>query len=117
MDKTCKPRVEHNINSNDGEKLLEKRTSISAGEFPKIVIAKWPLGKVILFRDHIFLNALVEQYRLLYTDIDYIDFKPLQVVIYHHNLKVPKDVTIDGLFIPGILKKAIEQFYLPIKIK
>lgn len=113
-DKYSSKNSSHN---SDKGKLLEKRTSISAGDFPKLVTAKWPLGKVVLFKDSIFLNALVEKYNLFYTEIDYIEIKSLQVIIYHHNLDVPKDLTIDGLIIPGVIKKAIEKFNLPVKIK
>jgi hypothetical protein len=117
MQEGKKQCLKSNMLNRDKGKLLEKRTSISAGDFPKLVTAKWPLGKVVLFKDRMFLDALVEKYNLLYTEIDYIEIKFIEVVIYHHNLEVPKDLTIDGLIIPGEIKKAIEKFNLPVKIK
>jgi len=42
------------------EALLEKATSISAGESPKLVKCGWPLGKVTLYQDRIALDARLE---------------------------------------------------------
>ena len=99
------------------EKLLDKSTSISAGEFPKLVKCNWPLGRVALYRDRIVLDARVEKYELFFSDIDYCQFNFIQVNIEHHNLSVPKDLSINGIFISRIIKKTIVQHDLPIKLR
>ncbi len=38
--------------------LLKKATGSSAGEFPKLVTRKWPLGQVTLYQDRIILELL-----------------------------------------------------------
>lgn len=98
-------------------KLLEKRTSVSAGDYPKLVKASWPIGKVTLYDDRFVISAAVEQYTLLFTDIDYIDVKVGQVNFYHHNPNVIKDISLNGFLIPGIIRRTINQFNLNVTIK
>jgi hypothetical protein len=97
------------------EKLLDKRTSISAGEFPKLVTCKWPLGRVVLYRDRIVLDARVEKYELLYSEIDRFQFNPVQVNIEHHHPGVISDISINGIFISRIIKTAIRRYNLPVR--
>ena len=97
-------------------KLLEKRTSVSAGEFPKLVKASWPIGKLAVYDDRFVISAAVEEYTLLFTDIDYLDIKVGQVNFYHHNPRVIKDISLNGFLIPGIIRKAVKEFNLPVKI-
>ena len=99
------------------DKVLEKLTSISAGEFPKLVKCSWPLGKVTLYEDRVVLDARVEKYELLYSDIECFQFKVAQVNIEHHDPNVSKDISINGMFIPRIIKKAIRQHDLPIRTR
>ena len=99
------------------EKLLDKRTSVSAGEFPKLVTCSWPLGKVALYRDRFVLDARVEKYELLFSDIDYCQFNFLQVNIEHRNPSVPRDLSINGIFISRIIKKTIVQYDLPVDVR
>ena len=98
-------------------KLLEKRTSVSAGEYPKLVKANWPIGKITLYDDRFVISAAVEEYTLLFTEIDYLDVKLGQVNFYHHNPNVIKDISLNGFLIPGVIRKAIAQFNLHVPIK
>ena len=99
------------------EKLLKKATSISAGEFPKLVKCSWPLGKVTLYEDRIVLDARVESFELLFSDIDHFQFNVLQVNIEHHNPNVMKDISVNGIFSSRAIRKAITQHRLPVTIK
>ncbi len=98
------------------EILLERATSISAGEFPKLVTCKWPLGKVTLYNDRIVLDARVEKYEILFSDIDHFQFNVLQVNIEHHNPKIIKDISVNGILASRAIRKAIVRHRLPIKI-
>ena len=98
-------------------KLLNKRTSVSAGEFPKLVKADWPVGRVTLYDDRFVIFAGAEEYTLLFTDIDYLDIKVGQVNFYHHNPDVIKDISLNGFLIPGIIRKAIAQFGLQVQVR
>lgn len=98
-------------------KLLEKRTSVSAGEYPKLVKANWPIGKVTLYDDRFVISAAVEEYTLLFTDIDYLNVKVGQVNFYHHNPNVIKDISLNGFLIPLIVRKAITQFNLQVRVQ
>ena len=71
----------------------------------------------MLYGDRIVLDARVEKYELLISDIDYCQFNFLQVNIEHHNPSVPKELSINGVFISRIVKKAIAQHDLPIKLR
>jgi hypothetical protein len=53
------------------EILLKRATGISAGEFPKLVTCKWPLGRVTLYQDRIIIDARVEKYELLFSEIEH----------------------------------------------
>ena len=97
------------------EALLDKRTSISAGELPKLVVCKWPLGRVTLYRDRIVLDARVETYELLYSEIDRFQFNPVQVNIEHHRPDVASDISINGIFISRMIKAAVKRFDLPVR--
>ena len=99
------------------EKLLAKAVSISAGEFPKLVTCNWPLGKVTLYDDRIVLDARVETYELLFSDIDHLQFNFLQVNIEHHNPNVIKDISVNGVRASRAIRNAIVRHRLPIKIK
>jgi hypothetical protein len=99
------------------EKLLERSTTVSAGEFPKLVRCSWPLGKVTLYRDRIVLDARVERYELLFSEIDSCRFNFLQVNIEHHNPDVPKELSINGVFISRVIKNAIVQHGLPVRVE
>jgi hypothetical protein len=98
------------------EILLERATSISAGEFPKLVTCKWPLGKVTLYNDRIVLDARVEKYEILFSDIDHFQFNVLQVNIEHHNPKIIKDISVNGILASRAIRKAIVRHRLPVKI-
>ena len=98
------------------EILLKRATSISAGEFPKLVTCKWPLGRVILYKDRIILDARVEKYELLFSEIDHFQFNVLQVNIAHHNPNVIKDISIDGILASRAIRKAIARHRLPVKM-
>ena len=98
------------------EILLERATSISAGEFPKLVTCKWPLGKVTLYNDRIVLDARVEKYEILFSDIDHFQFNVLQVNIEHHNPKIIKDISVNGILASRAIRKAIVRHRLPEKI-
>lgn len=98
-------------------KLLEKRTSVSAGEFPKLVKASWPIGKVTLYDDRFVISAGFEEYTLLFADIDYLDIKVGQLNFYHHNPNIIKDISLNGFLIPGIIRKAITQYNLQVLVK
>lgn len=56
------------------EKLLDRATSISAGEFPELVTCRWPLARVVLWRDRMTLDVRIEKYELLYSEIDHFQF-------------------------------------------
>jgi hypothetical protein len=99
------------------EKLLEKRTTVYATEFPKIVKASWPFGKVTLFQDHLTLSAVFEEYTLSYSDIEIVEFQLMRVIFHHHNSQIPKTLMLSGPLIPGIIRRAIKQFNLPIITK
>jgi len=99
------------------EELLEKVTSISAGEFPKLVKCSWPLGKVMLYEDRMVLDARTERYELFYSDIDHLQFNLAQVNIEHHSPNVPKNISMNGVLIPRIIKKAIRQHGLPVRTR
>ena len=101
--------------ASDMEALLDKRTSISAGEFPKLVVCKWPLGRVALYRDRILLDASVEKYELLYSEIDSFQFNLLQVNIEHHRPDVVRDISINGILISRMIKAAIKRYALPVR--
>lgn len=96
--------------------LLNKATTISAGEFPKLVTCKWPLGRVILYQDRIILDARVEKYELLFSEIAHFQFNALQVNITHHNPNVIKDISVNGIFTSRAIRKAILRHRLPIRI-
>lgn len=98
------------------EMLLEKATSISAGEFPKLVTCKWPLGRVMLYKDRIVLDARVEKYELLFSEIEHFQFNFFQVNIEHHNPDVIKDISVNGVFISRAIRKAITRHRLPVNI-
>jgi len=70
------------------EMLLKRATSISAGEYPKLVTCKWPLGRVSVYQDRIILDARVEKYELLFSEIEHFQFNVFQVNIEHHNPNV-----------------------------
>jgi hypothetical protein len=99
------------------EKLIEKVTSISAGEFPKIVKCSWPFGKVAFYTDRVVIDARVERYELLYSEIDCFCFNALQVNIEHHNPDVPKDISLNGLLIPRVIRRAITHHHLPVRTR
>ncbi|MDH3590980.1 MAG: hypothetical protein OER88_03825 [Planctomycetota bacterium] len=99
------------------KKLLETATSISAGESPKLVTCKWPLGRVALYDDRIVLDARVEKYELLFSDIDYLEFNFLQMNIEHSNPNVIRDISVNGIFASRAIRKAIEEHRLPVRIK
>ena len=96
--------------------LFEKATSISAGEFPKLVTCKWPLGRVMLCQDRIILDARVEKYELLFSEIEHFQFNVFQVNIEHHNPNVIKDISVNGIFASRAIRKAIMRHRLPVKI-
>ena len=96
--------------------LLEKTTGISAGEFPKLVRCKWPLGRVTLYHDRIVLDARVEKYELMFDDIKHFQINAFQVNIEHRNPNVIKDISINGIFTARTMRKAIKQYRLPLKI-
>ncbi len=98
------------------EILLKKLTSISAGEFPKLVTCKWPLGRVTLYQDRIVLDARVEKYELLFSEIDHLQFNVLQANIEHHNPHVTKDISVNGILASRAIRKAIVRHRLPVKI-
>ena len=98
------------------EILLERAASISAGEFPKLVTCKWPLGKVTLYKDRIVLDARVEKYEILLSEIDHFQFNVLQVNIEHHNPKIIKAISVNGILASRAIRKAIVQHRLPVKI-
>ena len=62
-------------------------------------------------------TTAVEEYTLLFTDIDYLDVKVGQMNFYHHNPNVTKDISLNGFLIPAIILKAIKQFNLHVPIK
>jgi hypothetical protein len=96
--------------------LLKRATSISAGEFPKLVTCKWPLGRVTLYQDRIILDARVEKYKLLFSEIKHFRFNVLQVNIEHHNPNVIKDISVNGIFSSRAIRKTIVRHRLPVKI-
>lgn len=98
------------------EMLLKRATSISAGEYPKLVTCKWPLGRVSLYQDRIILDARVEKYELLFSEIEHFRFNVFQVNIEHHNPNVIKDISVNGIFTSRAIRKAIVQHRLPVKI-
>jgi hypothetical protein len=98
------------------EILLKRATNISAGEFPKLVTCKWPLGRVTLYRDRIILNARVEKYELLFSEIEHFQFNVFQVNIEHHNPNVIKDISVNGIFTAMAIRKAIVRHRLSVKI-
>lgn len=98
------------------EILLEKATSISAGEFPKLVTCKWPLGRVTLYQDRIILDVRVEKYELLFSEIEHFRFNSFQVNIEHHNPNVIKDISVNGILTYRAIRKAIVRHRLPLKI-
>jgi hypothetical protein len=98
------------------EILLEKATSISAGEFPKLVTCKWPQGRVTLYQDRIILDARIEKYELLFSEIEHFQFNIFQVNIEHHNPNVIKDITVNGVLASRAIRKAIVRHRLPVKI-
>lgn len=98
------------------EILLNKATSISAGEFPKLVTCKWPLGRVTLYKDRIILDARVEKYELFFSEINHFQFNVFQVNIEHHNPNVIRDISVNGIFSSRAIRKAILRYRLPVKI-
>jgi hypothetical protein len=98
------------------EILLEKVTSISAGEFPKLVACKWPMGRVKLYQDRIIFDARVEKYELLFSEIEHFQFNAFQVNIEHHNPDVINDISVNGIFTSRAIRKAIVRHGLPVKI-
>ncbi|MDJ0817062.1 MAG: hypothetical protein QNJ58_12710 [Desulfobacterales bacterium] len=96
--------------------LLKKATGISAGEFPKLVTCKWPLGRVTLYHDRIILDVRVEKYELLLADIEHFQINIFQVNIEHRNPNIIKDISINGIFTARAIRKAIEQYRLPVKV-
>ena len=98
------------------EILLEKATSISAGEFPKLVTCKWPLGRVTIYQDRIILDARIEKYQLMFSEIEHFQFNVFQVNIEHHNPNVIKDISVNGIFTSWAIRKAIVRYRLPVKI-
>ena len=97
-------------------KLLDKRTSMSAGAFPKLVKCTWPLGRVVLFQDRIVLDARAEKWELLYSDVDCFQFNFMQVNIEHHDPDVIADISINGILISRSIREAIARHGLPIRI-
>jgi hypothetical protein len=89
------------------EVLIEKATSISAGEFPKLVTCKWPLGRVTLCHDRVMLDARVEKYELLFSEIEHFRFNIFQVNIERHNPNVIKDISVNGILTSRAIWKAI----------
>jgi len=98
------------------EILLEKATSISAGEFPKLITCKWPLGRVTLYQDRIILDARIEKYELLFSEIDHFQFNVFQVNIVHHNPNVITDISVNGIFTSRAIRKTIVRHHLPVNI-
>ena len=96
--------------------LLEKATSISAGEFPKLVTCKWPLGRVTLYQDRIIIDARIEKYELLFSEIEHFQFNLFQVNIEHHNPDVINDISVNGILTSKVIRKAIVRHRLPVKI-
>jgi hypothetical protein len=96
--------------------LLEKATSISAGEFPKLITCKWPLGRVTLYQDRIIMDARVEKYELLLSEIDHFEFNFFQVNIEHHNPNVIRDISVNGIFTSRAIHNAIARHRLPVKV-
>ena len=80
------------------EILLKRATSISGGEFPNLITCKWPLGRVTLYQDRVILDARVEKYELLLSEIEHFQFNVFQVNIEHHNPNVIKDISVNGIF-------------------
>ena len=98
------------------EILLEKATSISAGEFPRLVTCRWPLGRVTLYKDRIVLDARAEKYELLFSEIEHFQFNLFQVNIEHHNPDVINDISVNGILASKAIRKAIVRHRLPVKI-
>jgi hypothetical protein len=98
------------------EILLKMATSISAGEFPKLVTCKWPLGRVTLYQDRIILDTRVEKYELLFSEIEHFQFNVFQVNIEHHNPNVIKDISGKKIFTSRAIRKTIVRHRLPVKI-
>jgi len=98
------------------EILLEKATSISAGEFPRLVTCRWPLGRVTLYKDRIVLDARAEKYELLFSEIEHFQFNIFQVNIEHHNPDVINDISVNGILASKAIRKAIIRHRLPVKI-
>jgi len=98
------------------EILLKRATSISAGEFPKLVTCKWPLGRVTLYQDRIVLDARVEKYELLFSEIEHFQFNVFQVNIEHHNPDVINDISVNEILASKAIWKAILRHRLPVKI-
>ena len=96
--------------------LLEKATSISAGEFPKLVTCKWPLRRVTLYQDRIILDARIEKYELLFSEFEHFQFNLFQVNIEHHNPDVINDISVNGILTSKAIRKAIVRHRLPVKI-
>lgn len=96
--------------------LLEKATSISAGEFPKLVTCRWPLGRVTLYQDRIIIDARVEKYELLLSEIEHFQFNLFQVNIEHHNPDVINNISVNGILTSRTIRKAIVRHRLPVKI-
>ena len=98
------------------EILLEKATSISAGEFPRLLTCRWPLGRVTLYKDRIVLDARVEKYELMFSEIEHFQFNLFQVNVEHHNPDVINDISVNGILTSRAIRKAILRNRLPVKI-
>ena len=75
-----------------------------------------PLGRVTLYQDRIVIDARVEKYELLFSEIEHFQFNAFQVNIEHHNPNVIRDISVNGIFSSRAIRKAIMQHRLPVRI-
>lgn len=100
------------------EKLFEKRCKVlatdSSGQYYS---CNWPVGKVIFYRDHLIVKALMKDWQLAYNDIDCMETNFAQVEIIHHNPDVIKEIMLEFFFLPKSIKEGVRKHGLPIVFK
>ena len=63
------------------------------------------------------IDAVLNSYRLFFSDIDRIRFGWLTVLIEHHASDVPSLVRVWGFRLSRRLREAIQQHHLPVRIE
>ena len=97
--------------------LLCCRVGISAYGVGEYLDATWPLGRLMLTDEALYVTFLLMDYSLPLGDIERIRHCfPFGVVIEHHAPGVPALLGLWGFRLYGRLHEAVERHHLPVVV-